>query len=118
MFTAPLEGTDDQFAENVSVIVEDLGGASVTVEQYAEISKKQLETVITDFKIESEEKVDEGAYGIYYTGKQGKLDLSWQQLFLIEDGLAYVFTYTAEPGSFEKFGEAAGQIIDSWTVKS
>ncbi|WP_256758688.1 DcrB-related protein [Cohnella sp. WQ 127256] len=119
LFLSPKESESDKFQENVSVIVEDLGGEKVTLDQYAEVSKQQLGAVITDFNIVTEEKgtLEDGeeSYNLLYSGKQGDHKLTWQQVYMIVEGNAFVITYTAEPASFDKFVEAAGSIVESWT---
>lgn len=118
-FIAPLEDENDVFEENVSVAIEDMGGEDVTMEMLAEASKKQLGEVIANFQVVKEETAElDGLpfYSLYFSGTQGELDLIWQQVFMIVDGFAYIFTYTAEPESFDTFVGQAGAIIGSWNA--
>ncbi|RKP50101.1 hypothetical protein D7Z26_20035 [Cohnella endophytica] len=117
-FLAPAEGDNDKFQENVNIIVQDLQGQDITLEQYAQISKDQINQLITDAKIVSGEtfKADDGTefYSLIYNGKQGEYTLTWQQVFAIANGKAYIMTYTAEPDSFDKYVDTVGQMADTW----
>ncbi|XID92476.1 DcrB-related protein [Paenibacillaceae bacterium WGS1546] len=118
-FFVPPEDENDVFEENVSVAIEDLGGEDVTLEILAEASKKQLGEAIANFQIVKEETAElDGLpyYSLHFSGTQGELDLIWQQVYMIVDGFTYIFTYTAEPESFDKFVGQASEIIGSWNA--
>lgn len=105
------------FQENINFLIQDLGGQEVKLADYVEATKQQLGTLITDFKLEDEGSESEDgveAHHLLYSGKQGDYTLKWQQSFAIIEGKAYVITYTAESGSFDKFVEQAGSIAESW----
>ncbi|MFC5470156.1 PsbP-related protein [Cohnella suwonensis] len=117
-FMSPKDGDDDKFQENVNVVVQDLEGQDVTLEQYAQITKDQIGQLITDAEMIGEESMDadDGTklYSLLYSGNQGEFNLNWQQVFTIVDGKAYILTYTAEPDQFDKYVETVGTMADTW----
>ncbi|BBI31446.1 PsbP-related protein [Cohnella abietis] len=117
-FLTPLEGENDKFQESVNIVVQDLGGQAITLEQYGELSKQSLPQFITDMELIDAElaKTDAGTefYTLEYTGKQGAFDLHWRQIVTISGGKAYILSYTAEPDSFDKYVETVGTMVDSW----
>jgi len=118
-FLSPSEGADDQFNENVTLVVQDLSGAQAgTMEQYANETQKALEKMITDFKlVSSEHSEDDKAFFLEYTGKQGQFDLHWQQAAMIKGDKAFIVTYTAEPDSVEKYQDTVGAMVDTLTYE-
>lgn len=118
-FLSPSEGSDDQFNENVTLVVQDLSGAQTgTMEQYANETQKALEKMITNFKlVSSEHSEDDKAFYLEYTGKQGQFDLHWQQAAMIKGDKAFIVTYTAEPDSIEKFQDTVGAMVDTLTYE-
>lgn len=118
-FLSPAESADDAFHENVTIVVQDLTGAeSGTMEQYADQTKQALEKMITDFKlIESRASAEDKGFFLEYTGKQGQLDLHWQQAAVIESDKAYIITYTAEPGKVDKYKDVVATMVDTLSYK-
>ncbi len=113
---APVE-SGATFHPNFNVVVQDFGGQSMDLAQYTELNKQQLEQLITDFKLESEERVS-GSNGVefqelLYTGKQGQLDLIWLQLYTIQNGKAYICTYTSNDDSYNKNIDAIQKMAES-----
>lgn len=114
---APLESEKDGFSENVNVVVEDLHGAEMTVDEYAGFTKTQIKTLITNNNILKSEKTTfqgRDAYTMEYTGQQGAYKLHWKQIYFIEKGKAYILTYTAEGDKFATYLPIADRIIQSF----
>ena len=83
-----LTSKNDQFKENVNLIVQDLTGHNIDLNQYVEISENQIKTMITDGNIISSERVkkDEKEFQrVIYTGKQGIYDLQFVQYYWVEN---------------------------------
>lgn len=118
-FLSPAESDSDAFRENVTLVVQDLGDADTgSIEEYADQTKQALEKMITDFKlINSETSAEDNGFSLEYSGKQGQLDLHWQQAAFIDGGKAYVVTYTAEPDKVDKFQDTVAEMVDTLTYK-
>jgi hypothetical protein len=96
MFLSPL--TDgDQFSENVNVVVEDLGGADLTLDEYIGLAMAQLAPAIENFSLNDEFGDVMGgvdSWILTYSGTQNGLDITWVQEIAVFEGHAYIVTYT------------------------
>jgi hypothetical protein len=115
---SPLLGGDDTFSENVNVVVEGLGGESLTLDEYMDLTMEALEDVIVDFNLLDygpDTLGGEPAYLIEYTGTEPSvgLSLTWLQKITIHGTTAYVITYTGER-DYSDFRDTALLIFDSW----
>lgn len=118
---APLDGADDTFAENVNLVVQDLGGQEINADDYKELSKAQLKQTITNFDLRDEGSLTEaGVNGFYldFAGQQGEHDLYWRQFLVLDGGKAYTLTYTAEEDSFDNYVDQVKTMLDSWTIEA
>ncbi len=115
-----LEGFQDNFRENVNVLVQDLAGTNIGLTEFATISEQQVETLITDSSIEYSMK-EEGPAGefhrVIYTGKQGIYNLKCEQYYFVKNERAYVLTFTAPVEKFDEYVEKAELIMDSFDFK-
>ncbi|MFT6715647.1 MAG: hypothetical protein ACJA0Q_000274 [Saprospiraceae bacterium] len=117
---SPLVGKNDVFRENVNILVQDLSAYDLSLDQYVDISVNQINTLITDSKIELNERVkgiNGDFYKIIYTGKQGKLNLKFEQYFWLVKKTAYVLTFTCEVDQFSKYQQVGEQILNSFKLK-
>lgn len=119
-FMSPLADKQDTFAENVTFVAQSLGGEKVSLKDLWKASAAQLEKVITDFKLESNEGAKAGQYDalkLVYTGKQGAVDLKWAQYTVIEKGNMYILTFTAPTDQFDAVNSTAENIVNSIQIK-
>lgn len=118
---SPLDGDGDTFAENVNLVVQDLQGQAIDLAQYVELSKQQLPQVITDYEFVDEETTTaENGLELTildYTGTQGQNELYWRQVIAINGSKAYVITCSAAETDFDKFSEAFGNMVSTFTFK-
>lgn len=117
LFT-PLENQTDKFSENVSLIIQDLGGENINLETYKTISDKQ----ITDFATEPTifesviKKVNDKEYfRLVYAMTQGKTRLKITSFCYIKNGKAYLITFTTELEKFETYKETGEKILNSFS---
>ena len=114
-----LTSKNDQFKENVNLIVQDLTGHNIDLNQYVEISENQIKTMITDGNIILSERVkkDEKEFQrVIYTGKQGIYDLQFEQYYWVENNNAYVLTLTCEITAFTDFKNTGEKILNSFEI--
>lgn len=114
---SPLTDSDDQFAENVNVVVEDLGGADLTLDEYVDLAVAQLESFIPGFLISDEfaaEMGDQPSWFIVYTGVQDGDAYKWAQEIALFEGSAYIITYTGAPDGFDLYLPHALAIFESF----
>ena len=120
IFFSPSSDEADKFNENVNLIIQDLSGFDVTLDQYVKVSEGQVESVITDGKIlmsDRKEKNEQEYQRIIYTGKQGEFNLKFEQYYWVIDEKAYVLTLTCEEDEFENYQETGETILNSFVLK-
>lgn len=96
-FLSPLTSDDDPFHESVNIVVEDLQGTDVTLEEYIQLALGQLEDLIPDIQINNQ--IDDTMGGapskiLTYTGSQEGFEFTWVQEVSLFQGNAYVLTYS------------------------
>lgn len=118
-FLSPKENDKDNFQENVNIMVQDLSKQPLTLEEYTEITKKQITdnlgaSAIVSLKdvTVSGQKAKELVYNMDYSGRKLKMKQYW----FIKSNKAYVLTYTAEPSQFDKYESISTETIQSFSL--
>lgn len=117
---SPLSDSTDDFRENINLLIQDLTGYDLDLDQYTELSKEQIKAMMTDGEILLNEKL--GPEGkeyqrIIYTGTQGNYDLQFEQFYWVIGQEAYVLTLTCKRGEFERYQEMGEKILRSFVLK-
>jgi serine/threonine-protein kinase len=116
--TAPSDGADDQFVENINLTASAISG--YTPQSYATYSKTFLPSKIKNFKVLEEKAVTQGGktgYYLVFKGKQGKDALKWKQYYFIEKGKVYILTFTAEEINYAGYIKNIGSSLNSFSLK-
>lgn len=116
-----LSDKKDRFRENINLMVQDFGGQDVKLDQYVEISEKEVDYLITKGKIILSETIRDGKteyHKIIYTGEQGIFKLKFEQYFWVIDNEAYVLTLTCEENQFDEYQKLGEEILNSFKIKS
>lgn len=120
IFLSPQENPNDDFRDNANIVVQDLSGMSMDLEQYNSLSMTQLQQLITKFKVIEPISITMlagiPACRIKYQGKQGKLKLQWYSIWTIMDNAAYVVTCTAKQDSYNKYLPIFNEMISSFRI--
>ena len=114
------ENEDDQFMENISLIIQDLKGAQVNLKDFADLSEQTVKIMITNYQnVESQEVKIQGQpfYHLSYTGEQGVLMLYFDQYFYINKDKIYIFTYTSEQDTHDDYEPVFVHLVESFKVK-
>ncbi|MEL7064078.1 MAG: hypothetical protein AAFP00_10105 [Bacteroidota bacterium] len=117
---SPLDNESDAFRENVNLVIQDLTGYDMDLDQYAEISEGQIQTAITEGQIissERKEKDGQAYHQMIYTGKQGIFDLKFEQYYWVKDNQAFVLTFTCEEKAFDAYQATGEKMLGSFTFK-
>ncbi|TVR78591.1 MAG: hypothetical protein EA412_08265 [Chitinophagaceae bacterium] len=111
----------DFFRENINLIIQDLKGYNINLDQYVEISEGQINTMITDGNIIESERVkgnnNRELHKIIHTGKQGLFDLKWLQYYWVVNEKAYVLTLTTEINQFDNYLTVGEKIMNTFKIK-
>ncbi|WGK70015.1 hypothetical protein P0082_03915 [Candidatus Haliotispira prima] len=115
---SPISSGQDRLRENVNLLIEDLTGLNLDLDEYAEISEGQIKTMITDAKI-IESKIittkNLDYHRIIYTGKQGFFNLEFEQYVWVLEDKAYILTFTCEESQFDNYQALGEQILNSFS---
>jgi hypothetical protein len=118
---SPLENKDDQFTENVNLIVQDLSGKNIDLDKFSEISESQIEAMITNSTIIESKRVfgkDFEYHVLIYNGDQGLFKLKFEQYYWLENDKAYVLTFTCEQNKFSQFKDLGEKIMNTFTLNN
>ncbi len=112
--------SQDNFRENVNLLVQDLTGQNINLDKYVKISEGQIKTMITNGNlIESKRQiVNELEFQkVIYTGDQGIYNLKFEQYYWIKKEKAYVLTLTCKIDQFDQYKETGEKILKSFILK-
>jgi hypothetical protein len=113
--------TQDQFRENINLIIQNLTGYTINLDQYTEISLGQIKTMITNGNILESKRLKANGpefQKVVYTGDQGIYKLKFEQYYWIKNNEAYVLTFTTEVDQFDSYKETGEKILNSFILLS
>jgi hypothetical protein len=117
VFLSPLEGSGDTFRENVNLLLQTLTDEVKTMDQYTVLTKQQVIDQAGEKAIVSLKDVKLGAHPakefIYNATFNGR-SLKVKQYWFIKGKSVYLFTYTADPLSFDKYEGPSTALIRSF----
>lgn len=119
MLFSPITGADDSFSENVNLIIEDLTGHNISLDQYVELSENQLKSVLENVNIVSSETItgdDMEFHKVVFTGAQGAFNLKFTQHYYIYSNKAFVLTLTCEANQYDNYKNIGEKICNSFRV--
>jgi hypothetical protein len=120
ILSSPLESSQDQFTDNVNLLIQDLSGHNLDLDKYAEISEGQVKTMITNSTLIESKRIKTGSeeyHRMIYTGDQGIFHLKVEQYFWVRNGKAFVLTLTCEQDKFADYKGVGEAILNSFTFK-
>jgi Ni/Co efflux regulator RcnB len=115
-----LESPQDQFRENVNLVIEDLDGKKLDLDEYSRLAENQLKTMMKNCKILEQKKVNKGVrpyFKIIWTWDYQTVPLKVEQYTWLLDGKAYILTFTSEQTKFAQFQQVGEKILDTFTLK-
>lgn len=116
---SPLESDYDLFKENVNFIVQDLeayGMGNMTLASYVQLSLSQMPNIIENFYLTSSKKKTENGktfQEVIYTGTQMNYQLKWKQHIWLDNGKAYILTFTGEEMKYNAMIKRGTKIMNS-----
>ena len=115
-----LSSDADQFKDNVNLLIQDLTGLNLDLDQYIQLSLNQIKTVATDAESIESKKIASGNSNyqkVIYTANQGDLSLKFEQYYWVQNNKAYVLTLTCEKDQFEAFKMTGEKILNSFKIQ-
>ena len=117
---APLLDEEEDFRENINIIIQDVQGMGVDLDAYTELSVSQIEGMMEGVTfLYSERREDdrgESYQAIGFTGRMMELDFRFDQRYYIRDEMVYLMTFTSEESTYADYSEAAEKIFDSFRL--
>lgn len=105
--------------ENFNLIIENLSSTPMSLEQYTDLSFKNLKNLITNFNLIDAKKTilnKEKSYEVVYTAKQWIYNLKIKQIWTILDNKAYILTYSAPINQFDNNIGIFNKVFDSFEI--
>jgi len=103
LFLVPGTGVEGEFRTNLSVGVQEVQAPLDSLAAYTGAFLDAAPDQIDGFELLSSEPAlldGQPAHRVIYTGSQTGLPLKWLQVWALDDGRAYIVTYTAEPDRY------------------
>lgn len=120
-FVSPRQSGSDVFQENLRLIVQDLAGKNVTLDEYTRTYINEIKLFSPDAEIVEQGNThlaNRPARQIIYTVNEGEYTLKYFQVWTIQDNKAYVITYTSETSQYSDYLKTAQKMINSFEIKS
>ncbi len=117
---SPLESNDDNFKENINLMIQDFkdyDAEGTTLEEFVQITLAQVETVLSNGElISSATKSKDGKtyQEIVYKGTQNYYNLTWKQHLYVENDKAYILTFTSVQEKYNAYIATADLILESF----
>jgi hypothetical protein len=115
---SPLENKDDNFKENVNILIQDLSGQGINLNKYKQITEQQLNDMPGISLFESSVlKSEKGEYyKITYAMTQGANRLKILSLCFIKNNNAYLATFAAVFDKYDQYRNIGEKILNSFTL--
>ena len=116
-FGSPKESSDDKFVDNVNVSFTNLSSKdALTLDQLADAWLKETENSAPTFKLLDRQHTSvagETAEQLVYSFSNKGMDMKGMVVITMKNKMAYIVTYSAEEGSYDKFVDAANTMVSS-----
>lgn len=109
----------DNFRENINLVTEDLKGQSYSVEEYGQAAMNGIKQYMKEVEFLYKGKQTSTKYDYYkviYTAKSGIYNLKFMQYYIVDNGIAYVLTYTGTVDEFDNYLEKAKSTLKTFEL--
>ncbi len=115
----PQSSDEDQFKENLNLVIQDLSGLNFDLYNFTQLSE-QIQNYMEESELIESERLKKGEQEyqhLIYTAKNADLVLRFEQYYWIINEKAYVLSFTAELTEFENYKDVSKRILDSFVIK-
>jgi len=120
IFYSPVENELDFFRENVNVVVQDISGNPMNLEEYSETAIEQMEAVFGEnlLTIESGPTyiAKQGGYKYVFIGKTPETELKYMTVWLIRGLDSYQLTYTSLASQYDQYLSKVKRMFKSFRI--
>ena len=112
-----MENEKDLFIENINLLIQDLKGYQIDLNQYVKITENQVNE--NGKLIESKKMNLNGAETqvMTYEANLSNRNLKFYQYIVVKNEKAFVLTYSAEVEKFELYLQETKKVFNSFSVK-
>jgi hypothetical protein len=117
---SPLEPEQDQFQENVNLLIQDLTGMGIDLDKFTAISEEQVKTMVTNSNLIESVRIKPASgeyHKIIYTGDLGIYHIKYEQYYWVINEKSYILTLTTELDKYDTFKETGERILNSLVFK-
>lgn len=116
----PQTSSEDQFKENLNLVIQDLKGLNFDLDNFTALSEQQIQNYMQESEILENERLEKNGFDcqhLIYTATSAGNMLRFEQYYWIIKEKAYVLSFTAEFKSFEDNKNISNNILDSFIIK-
>lgn len=122
VFMIKSERTSEQdiFQENINLMVQDISAYNLDLAAFTKLSEGQIASSIGKAKIISSDTTTKAglpAQHVIFTGSQSNYDLKFEQFYWVENGKAYIVTFTAEASKFDTYSADVAKMMETFKIK-
>lgn len=117
---SPLSSAEDQFKENLNLVIQDLSGLGFDLDNFTALSEQQIQNYMEESELIENERLKKGEreyQHLIYTAKKSQRVLRFEQYYWIINEKAYILSFTAELDKFNEYQDLSKQILDSFALK-
>jgi len=117
IFYTKLSYNEDEFSDNINVMIQDLKDPQMNLDQFAKLSEDEIKMYVEEPEIiESQRESSNGIeyYNIIYSEKNPNYYLIRDQHLMIRNQKAYVLTLTCEKPLFDQYKETGELVLSSF----
>ena len=117
---SPLLDEEDQFSENINLVLQNLPKKGMKSSAYLDLTLKGIKTYLTDYTIIENKKTKKNGkqcYVLEYAGSMNDFELHFLQYIWVQKDKVQILTFTAQGHSFEYYRLLATQIMESMKSK-
>lgn len=112
---------EDEFTDNVNLLVQDLNGLDLDLDKFMKLSIDQIDSFIDESELLLNERKNKDGLSyqkIIYNGKLDKFNFKFLQYIWVIKDKSYLLTFTCEQAEFEKHKDVAEKILNSFKLKN
>lgn len=115
LFTAT--GSGDNFAENINLMIQNLGVLKYDLNQFVALSEKQIKANGKIIESIRKNKNGQEFHILIFEAKMNGFDLKFLQYDYVRDDKAYVLTFSAKKDEFENYRKEIVKVMDSFKLE-
>lgn len=120
MILSKQTSAQDLFRENVNLLIQDLAGQNINLDQFVDLSLSQVKTMLTNGNVLESKRITNKNIPfqqLLYVGEINQQQLKFKQYYWIHHGKAWVLTLTCATDQYDSYRETAEKIMDSFKLK-